>query len=238
MRYARRPGRTPAASVPWSPRLATPTERAPTLPGPYAAVVLDLDGLLVRSEEQWSQAKRLLFARHGVEYDVTDHLAVFGTSDTVTARFFARRFGARPEAEDAIRAEYMAIAEELFRSGVEVSTGAAELLAHLRGRVPVGLASNTRRSLVATILASTPFASGFDAVVTGDDGEPKPAPDLYVLACRRLGVAAAESVALEDSPTGVTAAKAAGLTCIGVPSHADEPLPGADMVVRSLSELM
>ena len=209
-----------------------------TLPGPFAGVVLDLDGLLVRSEDHWSRAKELLFARHEVAFDASDHLAVFGTSDLVTARYFATRFGAGPEDEDAIRAEYMTIANALFRTGVEVNPGAVELLAHLRGRVPVGLASNTRRDLVATILASTPFGDAFDTVITGDDGEPKPAPDLYLLACRRLGVVPADAVALEDSPTGVAAAKSAGLTCIGVPSHPDEPLRMADLVVASLLDLI
>lgn len=218
--------------------MASPVRPVITLPGPYAAVVLDLDGLLVQTEDLWSQAKEILFARHGVDYGPTDHLAVFGTSVTYTAQVFARRFGAPPEAEDPIRAEYMAIAGGLFERGVEVSAGAAELVDRLKGRLPLGLCSNTLRLQVETILSSTPFAHAFDAVVTGDDGAPKPAPDLYLLACSRLGVGPSRSVALEDSPTGVAAAKAAGMTCIGVPSHPDERLAMADVVVDSLTDLL
>jgi HAD superfamily hydrolase (TIGR01509 family) len=218
--------------------VTSPARPALTLPGSFEGVVLDLDGLLVRSEDQWWRAKETIFARHGVAFEVADHLAVLGTADEVTARYFAERFGADPASVDDIRVEYLAIAGELFGHGVEVNPGAIELLAHLRGRVPVGLASNTRLDLVTTILASTPFADAFEAIVTADDGTPKPAPDLYLIACQRLGVAPAESVALEDSPTGVAAAKAAGLTCIGIPSHPDEPLPMADVVVGSLLDLL
>lgn len=218
--------------------MSTRARPTPALPGPYAGVVADLDGLLVKTEELWSRAKEVLFERHGVEYSDADHLAVFGTSDVYTADYFTRRFSAPPESRDDIRAEYMTLASDLFAQGVELTPGAAELIEALSGSIPLGLASNTRRPQVGTILASTPFARSFDAIVTGDDGEPKPAPDLYLLACRRIGVAPAEAVALEDSPTGVAAARAAGLTVIGVPSHPGERLAEADFVVGSLTELL
>ena len=207
------------------------------LPGSYAAIICDLDGLLVQTEKLWSIAKDTLFTRHGVEYSDADHLAVFGTSDVYTARYFAGRFGADADETEAIREEYMDIASELFERGVEISPGAIELIERLDGTVPLGLASNTRRPQVDTILASTPFAPVFQVTVTGDDATPKPAPDLYLLACARLGVDPSRAVALEDSPTGVAAAKAAGLTCIGVPSHHDEQLAQADVVVQSLTDL-
>ena len=78
----------------------------------------------------------------------------------------------------------------------------------------------------------------FDAITTADEAEPKPAPDLYLLSCERLSVDPAQAVALEDSLFGVRAAKAAGMTCIGVPSHPDEPLAPADHVIGSLTELL
>jgi len=231
-----RPALEPSASSITS--AAARTGPSIRLPGPFAAVVLDLDGLLVQTEKLWSEAKAILFERHAVEYTEADHLAVFGTSDVYTAEHFRRRFGAPPEAMPAIRDEYMAIADRLFAQGVEVSQGAVELLDRLSGRVPLALASNTRRLQVETILGSTPFRERFDAIVSGDEGTPKPAPDLYLLACERLRVAPADAVALEDSPTGVAAAKAAGLTCIGVPSHPGERLASADIVVESLRELL
>ena len=215
-----------------------PARPAIKLPGQFSAVVADLDGLLVKTEDLWSQAKAVLFERHGVAYTDADHLAVFGTSDIYTAEYFTRRFGAAPEEQERIRLEYMRLASDLFDQGVEISEGAVELVARLRGSVPLGLASNTRRPQVDTILSSTPFGGAFDTIVTGDDGAPKPEPDLYLIACRNLGVSPSDAVALEDSPTGVAAAIAAGLTCIGIPSHPGERLAEADVVIDSLTELL
>jgi HAD superfamily hydrolase (TIGR01509 family) len=218
--------------------LTSPARPALSLPGPYAGVVMDMDGLLLETEAQWLQAKVLLFARHGVELTQADQLAVFGASDVATGRYFAQRFGAPPEEEVAIRTEYIDIACDMFRESVPVKPGALELVERLSGTIPLALASNTRRRVATIVLASTPFTGAFDAVITGDDGEAKPAPDLYLRACADLSVEPAESIALEDSPTGVAAAKAAGMTCIGVPSHPDERLAEADIVIDSLTELL
>jgi HAD superfamily hydrolase (TIGR01509 family) len=114
-----------------------------------------------------------------------------------------------------------------------------ELVERLRGRTRLGLASNSPRSLVDTALATAGIADAFDTIVTSDDVvEPKPAPDLYLLACERLGVAPSEALALEDSPSGVAAAKAAGLTCIAVPQFAETDVSAADRVIASLEDLL
>jgi HAD superfamily hydrolase (TIGR01509 family) len=215
--------------------LALPALR---LPGPFAGVVVDMDGLLVHTERQWLEAKMILFSRHGVELTEADQLAVFGAADWPSATYFAARLGVPPEQVPGLRDEYLAIIGELFDRGVELTAGAAEVIDRLAGATPLALASNTRRSLVHKVLRSTPFADRFDAIVCGDEAAPKPAPDLYLLACARLGIDAAEALALEDSPTGVRAAKAAGLTCIGVPSDPRKPLHEADLVVDSLAELL
>ena len=209
-----------------------------TLPGPYRGVVFDMDGLLVHTERTWAKAKTILFGRYGAAFEPADHAAVFGAAEIYSATYFTQRLGL-PESEiPAIRDEYMDIVHELFREPIEISAGAAELVGRLAGRVPVGLASNTRRTLVDEVLANTTFGHLFDAITTADEAEPKPAPDLYLLSCERLSVEPAEAVALEDSLFGVRAAKAAGMTCIGVPSHPDEPLAPADHVIGSLTELL
>ena len=101
------------------------------------------------------------------------------------------------------------------------------------------LASNSPRHLVDAALATARITDAFDAIVTSDDVQhPKPAPDLYLLACERLGVAPAEALALEDSASGVAAAKAAGLTCIAVPQFAETDVSAADRVIDSLEELL
>lgn len=218
--------------------MTNPVPSSVTLPGPFAAVVFDLDGLLVHTERQWLQAKQVLFERHGSRFSPTDQATVFGWADLETVTYFATRFGLPAAHIPALRDEYIGIIGELIDGGVEVTDGAPELIDHVRRHVPLALASNTRRSLVERILAQTPFGDAFAAVATGDEVPPKPAPDVYRLACRRLGVDPTAAVAVEDSPTGVRAAQAAGLVCIGVPSDADHPLPGADRVVGSLAQLL
>lgn len=209
-----------------------------TLPGPWKAVVFDMDGLLVHTEPTWVQAKVLLFGNYDVVFHEADQRAVHGAAEIESATYFTRRLGL-PETEiPRIQGEYMDIVHQLFEEPVEVNPGAIELVERLTGSVPLGLASNTRRSLVDEVLAGTPLRDRFDAIATGDEVEPKPAPDVYLLACQRLGIDAADAVALEDSPLGVAAAKAAGLACIGVPSYPDEPLPEADHRVASLMELL
>ena len=217
---------------------STATRPSVTLPGPWRGVVFDMDGLLVHTERQWLQAKLELFRRHDRELTAADRAAVFGFADLQTVTYFAQRFDLPPERIPALQTEYLDIVGELIDSGIEITAGAPELVDHLRQRVPIALASNTRRSLVDRILAHTPFAGWFGAIATGEEVPPKPAPDVYLLACERIGIEPASAVAVEDSPTGVTAAQAAGLACIGVPSDRDHPLAQADYQVESLSELL
>jgi len=169
---------------------------------------------------------------------MADREAVFGAADLPTATYFATRLGLPTESVERLRAEYIEIMGELIDGGIDLTPGATNLIEHLAGRVPLGLASNTRRSLVDKVLGNTPFGHRFDAIATGDEATPKPAPDVYLLACDRLGVDPRDAVALEDSPLGVRAAMAAGMTCIGVPSNPAEPLLDADYRLASLTELL
>lgn len=211
---------------------------SPRLPGSFTAVVFDMDGLLVHTERQWLQAKTILFERHGQVLTEDDKAAVFGAADLQSVTYFAGRFGLPPERIEGLRDEYIGIIAELFDAGVEVTDGSVELIDRLAGAVPLALASNTRRPLVDRVLMQTPFGHSFGAISTAGEATPKPAPDIYLLACERLGVDPTMAVAIEDSPTGVMAAQAAGMTCIGVPSDPSEPLDGADLTVASLAELL
>ncbi len=197
-----------------------------------------MDGLLVHTERQWLQAKQELFRRYDRELTADDRAAVFGRSDRQSAEYFASRFELSDAHVDELRVEYLEIVGSLMDAGVELTDGATELVGHLRGQVPIALASNTRRPLVDRVLRQTPFGDWFDAIATGDEVPPKPAPDVYQLACERIDADIATAVAVEDSPTGIQAAKAAGLTTIGVPSDAAHPLAEADYQVSSLAELL
>jgi HAD superfamily hydrolase (TIGR01509 family) len=207
------------------------------LPGAFEGIVVDLDGLLVDTEVIWEEAKRRLYEARGLPFSIEDHRAVLGTSEGYTVKVFARRFGAPDDEHPQILDEYIGHATAQFREGVPIRPGARELLASIRGRVPLGLASNTRREIVEMVLAQANLGP-FDAVVTGSDAPPKPDPGLYREACRRLGIDPARSCAVEDSPTGVRGAKSAGLTCIGVPSDPGNVPVDADRLVKSLLDLI
>ena len=104
--------------------------------------------------------------------------------------------------------------------------------------MPVAVASNSQREFVERTLGGAGLLDGrFAAVVSVEDVvRPKPAPDIYLEACRRLGAEPRECAALEDSPTGVAAAVSAGMYVVGVPYFADGLLPGSDLLVDSLAD--
>jgi HAD superfamily hydrolase (TIGR01509 family) len=205
----------------------------------YRAVIFDMDGLLFDTETLWHRAAIELFRRHGGEFTWDDKLAVIGTNFGFTARYFAQRLGGSVDEGEALVREMVEIMHAELQGEVAGRPGAVELVQRLRGRTRLGLASNSPRMLVDTALATAGLEGAFDAIVTSDDVEhAKPEPDLYLLACERLGVTPDEALALEDSPSGIAAAKAAGLTCIAVPQFAETDVSAADRVIDSLEELL
>ena len=112
--------------------------------------------------------------------------------------------------------------------------GAVALLDRLAGRSRLAVASNAPRAVLEAAIAGAGVRDRFEAAVSADDvPRPKPAPDIYLEACRRLGADPAASVALEDTATGLAAARAAGMRTIGVPSVSTAHLE-ADLVAGSL----
>jgi HAD superfamily hydrolase (TIGR01509 family) len=211
------------------------------LTGRYRAVIFDMDGLLLDTETLWHAAETDLFARHGGEFTWDDKMAVIGTSYDFTAGYFADRLGLPRDRGPALVSEMLELMHERVRRQVDARPGAVELVARLRSLdgVALGLASNSPRYLVDDALATAGMTDAFDAIVTSDDVEhPKPAPDVYLRACERLGVVPGDALALEDTTSGIAAAKAAGLTCVAVPQFAETDVSAADRVVASLEELL
>ena len=203
---------------------------------PPDAVVFDNDGLLLDTESVWTRAERDLFERRGLGFTPADKRELVGTSAEIAGTILERRLEEPGRAADLIEELNELVVAEL-EHGVEAMVGARDLLHELAGRgTPLGLVSNSPLTFVRRSLEIVGFEDRFDVVVSGHDvAAPKPAPDPYLEACRRLCVEAGPSVvALEDSPTGVAAARAAGLTVIGIPSVEGVALEEAHHLAASL----
>lgn len=200
------------------------------------AVVFDNDGLLLDTESVWTRAEEDLFERRGLEFTPADKRELVGTSAEIAGGILERRLGEPGRAAELIEELNVLVVAEL-EHGVEAMIGARELLERLRERgTPIGLVSNSPLRFVQRSIEIVGFESLFDVILSAHEvAAPKPAPDPYLEACRRLGVEPGPSVvALEDSPTGVAAARAAGLTVIGVPSVEGVALEEAHHLAESL----
>jgi HAD superfamily hydrolase (TIGR01509 family) len=198
-------------------------------------VVFDLDGVLLESEIAWTRAETDLFARYGQPYGDVEKRLLIGGSLADTGRTLERLLVADRTADQLVE-ELVELAAVEFAQGVIPMPGAVELIDELRGRRPIAVASNSLRRLVDLALDGSGLDGAFDAVIAGDEvAEPKPAPDIYLEAARRLGSPPERAVAIEDSPTGAAAARAAGMFVIGIPYLRDLVLD-VDLVGRSLED--
>lgn len=200
------------------------------------AVVFDNDGLLLDTESVWTRAEQDLFERRGLEFTPANKRELVGTSAEIAGGILERRLG-EPGRAAALIEELNELVVAELEHGVEAMVGARELLHALKQRgTPIGLVSNSPLVFVRRSLEIVGFHDRFDVVLSAHEvAAPKPAPDPYLEACRRLGVEPGPNVvALEDSPTGVAAARAAGLTVIGVPSLEGIVLEEAHHLAESL----
>jgi HAD superfamily hydrolase (TIGR01509 family) len=200
------------------------------------AVVFDNDGLLLDTESVWTRAEQDLFERRGLDFTPADKRELVGTSAEIAGGILERRLE-EPGRAAALIEELNELVVAELEHGVEAMLGARELLQALRQRgTLIGLVSNSPLVFVRRSLEIVGLEDSFDVVVSAHEvAKPKPAPDPYLEACRRLGIEPGpDVVALEDSPTGVAAARAAGLTVIGVPSLEDIALEEAHHIAESL----
>jgi len=214
------------------------TAKGNGMPAAPAAVVFDNDGLLLDTESVWTRAERDLFERRGLEFTPADKRELVGTSAEIAGGILERRLG-EPGRAAALIEELNELVVAELEHGVEAMVGARELLHALVERgTPIGLVSNSPLAFVRRSLEIVGFQDRFDVVLSAHEVvAPKPSPEPYLEACRRLGVAPGpDVVALEDSPTGVAAARAAGLTVIGVPSLEGIALEEAHHIATSLRD--
>jgi HAD superfamily hydrolase (TIGR01509 family) len=205
------------------------------------AVVFDLDGLLLDSEQVWDEVRERLTRERGGRWHGQAQADMMGMSSTEWTRYMYEELGV-PDSPDEINRLVVERMAERYRERLPLVDGAVEAVRRIGERRPLGLASSSNRELIDLALELMGVADLFRVTVSSEEVERgKPAPDVYLEAARRLGVAPERAVAVEDSGAGIRSAKAAGMRVIVIPNpHFPPPedvLEKADLVLDSLAEL-
>ena len=195
-------------------------------PGP-AAVIFDLDGVLVDSEQAWDDARRELAREHDRAWPPGATEAMLGMSAPEWSRYVHDEVGV-PLDPPAIDQQVVARLLDAYRAHLPLIDGAVETVTATAARWPLGLASSSNREVIDTVLELTGLRDRFAATVSSEEvARGKPAPDVYLEAIRQLAVAARRCVAIEDSSNGLRSAAAAGTRVIAVPNRSFPPAADA-----------
>jgi HAD superfamily hydrolase (TIGR01509 family) len=182
------------------------------------AVIFDLDGVLLDSEQLWNRAKAEIVDQTGGRWREEAPRAMMGMSSTEWARYMSEELEVPLDAEE-INRRVVARMEELYRTELPLLPGALQVVEATHRRWPLGLASSSNREIIDLFLTETALTDVFAATVSSEEVQRgKPAPDVYLETARRMGVRAERSVAVEDSSNGLKAAAAAGMAVIAVPN--------------------
>jgi HAD superfamily hydrolase (TIGR01509 family) len=206
-----------------------------------AAVIFDLDGVLVDSESAWDQARRELVDEVGGTWKPEATRAMLGMSSPEWSRYVRDELGV-PMTPEEINAAVVEHIERHYREALPLIPGAVDAVRRIAQRWPLGLASSSNRPIIDLVLEQSDLADCFAATVSSEEvGRGKPAPDVYLAAARRLGLEPERCVAIEDSSNGLRSASAAGLGIIAIPNREFPPDPDAlalaDVVLESIQEL-
>jgi HAD superfamily hydrolase (TIGR01509 family) len=204
------------------------------------AVVFDMDGVLVDSEGLWDAAREQVARGNGGRWSEHAQRDMMGMSSREWSRFMHEELGVELEPE-AISREVVARMERLYRERLPLIDGAREAVERLE-ELRLGLASSANRPLIELALELAGIRQLFAATVSSEEvPRGKPAPDVYVEAARRLGVAPEACAAVEDSQNGILSARSAGMRTIAIPNRSFPPDPDAlaqaDVVLESIREL-
>jgi HAD superfamily hydrolase (TIGR01509 family) len=210
------------------------------MPARIDAVIFDMDGVLVDSEPLGLEAMRRVMARHGVAYTEAENEQFLGVTTAESCRVLKARHRLAAEARDLER-QYLEHLLALIRERPRPMPGVPDVLATLRGAgYRLALASSAEPEVIAANVATIDLAPFFETMVSGAEvARGKPAPDVFVETARRLGLAPAGCLVVEDSRNGLLAAKAAGMRCAVVPCAATrhQDFTEADHRLRALADL-
>jgi HAD superfamily hydrolase (TIGR01509 family) len=205
-----------------------------------AAVVFDLDGVLIDSEQVWDEVRESLARERGGRWHERAQRDMMGMSSPEWSRYMHERIGLAesPEEINRIVVERML---ERYAAGPPWLPGAVETVRRLAHDFVLGLASSSNREVIDRVLEAGRIDDCFRATASSEEvAAGKPAPDVYLEVARRLGVDPHRCAAVEDSHNGIRSAKAAGMRCVAVPNRHFPPgdaLAEADAVIASLADL-
>lgn len=182
------------------------------------AVVFDLDGVLLESEQRWNEAKEALVREAGGRWRDEAPTVMMGMSSPEWAAYLRDDLGVAMDAL-AISRDVVRRMQEGYRRELPLLPGAVEAVRALAARWPLGLASSSNREIIDLVLEQAGFAGAFRVTVSSEEvPRGKPAPDVYLTAAERLGADPVRCVAIEDSSNGLRAAHAARMPVIAVPN--------------------
>jgi HAD superfamily hydrolase (TIGR01509 family) len=205
------------------------------------AVIFDLDGVLLDSEQVWNEAKEQLVRERGGRWSERAPRDMMGMSSPEWSSYLRDELGVSME-PDEISADVVRRLERIYREELPLLPGACEAVERLAARWPLGLASSSNREIIDLFLDLSGLRERFAVTLSSEEvARGKPAPDVYLEAAGRLGVDPARAAAIEDSENGILAARAAGMRVLALPNPHYPPDPAAlaqaDDVVGSLDEL-
>jgi HAD superfamily hydrolase (TIGR01509 family) len=209
--------------------------------GSLEAVVFDMDGVLVDSEEIWDEARRKLALERGLAWPASAQRDMMGMSSLEWSRYMHERVGLT-EAPEEISAEVVSRLEDLYWQHLPLMEGAVQAVERMAKRFRLGLASSSNRPIIELVLGLAAVADYFEVSVSSEEVEHgKPAPDVYLEALKRMNVAPSRAAAVEDSTNGLLSASAAGMLVVAVPNPVFPPradaLAAAAVVIDSLTDL-
>ena len=209
--------------------------------GKIRAVIFDLDGVLVDSEQVWDAARRQLTEDSSGRWSESATQDMMGMSSIEWSRYMHEELGVKMPPEE-ISAAVVKRMEELYREHLPLIPGACEAVERVAARWPLGLASSANRPVIEVVLELSGLGDLFETTVSSEEvARGKPAPDVYLEAARRLRVDPALCAAVEDSSSGILSAHAAGMRVVAIPNRTFPPseaaLKAADAAIPSLQEL-
>ena len=205
------------------------------------AVVFDLDGVILDTEELWDEVREELARERGGRWSDRAQADMMGMSSREWSRYMHEVVGLSEPPEE-INREVVRRMLDGYEELLPLIDGAVDAVRRIGARWPLGLASSSNRELIDRALELSGLAPLFRETVSSEEvARGKPAPDAYLEAARRLGVEPSRCVAVEDSTNGIRSAHAAGMRVIAIPNPAfpppDEVLALAAVVLESIAAL-